>query len=450
MLPTSRFLSFVAQQKLFNPTDKVLLTVSGGRDSVLLCHLFNAARLDFGIAHCNFGLRSEESDADELFTKDLADSFKVPFYSVRFDTSDYAQSRSISTQMAARELRYNWFEEIRQTYGYQYIALAHHASDTTETVLLNLTRGTGIAGLHGILPKRDFLIRPLLFLSRDEISVIIESENIPYREDSSNLSSKYARNKIRLEVVPRLKDLNPGLDETFEANARRFIQVEDFLNTEVGKLRERLFIQISKTQFEIRLEDLKSLSPKQLLLYELFKPFGFSEAVLTDFAQSWESQPGKLFKSQTYTLLLDRNRVLLEKKSEQHHSSEILFDLKGNDVVFGSTRLIFDIREIGSTMISPLKDKAFFDFSLLQFPLKLRQWNIGDYFFPFGMKGKKKVSDLFRELKIPLTEKKNIPILENANGDILWVVGYRSDNRYKVSSQTKKVITFEKLKHHDN
>lgn len=450
MLPTSRFLSFVTQHKLFNPTDKVLLTVSGGRDSVLLCYLFNAAKLNFGIAHCNFGLRAQESEGDELFTKDLADSFKVPFHSVRFDTSDYAQSRSISTQMAARELRYSWFEEIRQACGYDYIALAHHASDTTETVLLNLTRGTGIAGMHGILPKRDFLIRPLLFLNRDEISAIIETEGITYREDSSNLSSKYARNKIRLEVIPHLKDLNPALDETFKANAKRFLQVEDFLDTEVRKLRERLFIRISATKFEIRLEDLKSLSPRQLILYELFKPFGFSEAVLTDFAFSWEGQPGKLFKSQTYILLLDRNRVLLEKKSEQHHSPEILFNLQEKDVIFGSIRLMFDIHEMENAVISPHKDMAFFDLSLLQFPLKLRQWNTGDYFFPFGMKGKKKVSDLFRELKIPLTEKKNIPILENANGDILWVVGYRSDNRYKVSSQTKKVITFEKLKHHDN
>jgi len=442
MLPSSRFLSFISEHRLLEPDKKVLLAVSGGRDSVLMVHLFNAAGLNFSIAHCNFGLRGEESEGDEAFVRQLASDMEVPFHIKRFDTAQFAAENNLSIQMAARELRYNWFEEVRRQNKYDCIALAHHASDVTETMLLNLVRGTGIAGLHGILPKRGRLIRPMLFLDREEVSTIVEALGISFREDSSNLSSKYARNKIRLEVVPKLKELNQGLDLTFGKNSRRFAQVEDFLNKEVQQLRKKIFKQFPSSFIEIRLSDLKELNPRELLLFELFRPFGFSEAVLDDLVSCWDGEAGKMFTSPGYLLLLDRDKLILEPR-EVLPQSEMLWPAGTSSLSYQKLKLSSTVSLSGITLKAN-PDKAFFDEGLLQYPLKLRQWEEGDYFFPFGMSGRKKLSDFFRELKIPVTQKSKVPLLVNGNGDILWVIGFRSDNRYKVSSETKKVITFER------
>jgi len=448
MLPIERFKLFVQQSQLFDPSNNILLAVSGGRDSVFLAHLFNAAGYSFGIAHCNFALRGEESDQDEQFTEELANSFNVPFFKIRFDTAAYAKENGISIQMAARELRYQWFEEIRDQAGYHNIALAHHAGDATETVLLNLCRGTGIAGLHGILPKRGTLIRPLLFLTRDEINKFITEQNIPYREDSSNLSSKYARNKIRLEVIPKLKELNEHLDETFEKNSRRFAELEDFLDIQVTELRNRLFKLLPSGATEINTAGLKILKPQHLLLYELFKPFGFNEAVLSDLADQLDGLPGKKFESSTYILWLDRQKLFLHKKNRRQAES-LLVTAGSKETALGNIILSYTTAEAEKLVISGNKDLAFFDAEKIKFPLELRPWQEGDYFFPFGMRGKKKISDFFTSLRIPLPEKPAIPLLVNGNGDILWVTGYRQDDRYKVTEQTKKVLIFEKRNSND-
>ena len=448
MLPLARFLSFIELNNLFNPEDRVLLAVSGGKDSVLMAHLFNAANFNFGIAHCNFKLRGEESDADEQFTRKLAEKLGVPFYCSTFNTEVYAKENTVSIQMAARTLRYNWFEEVSRQNGFTHIAIAHHQSDTTETVLLNLVRGTGIAGLHGIIPKRGKLVRPLLFLSGEEINQIVEANKFEYRDDSSNLSTKYARNKIRLEVIPKLKELNAQLDETFEKNSKRFKELEDFLNMQTEKIRKEIFRINRSGNFEINLLDLKQLQPAALLMYETFKPFNFSESVLEDLRRSWNGQPGKEFLSSTHSLLLDRDKVILSERSEQDLSETlILADQKAAE--WGD--FIFTIAEHETSGIdfSQNSDKAFFDESMLLFPMKIRPWSKGDYFYPFGMSGKKKLSDYFTSVKLSLNEKKRIPVLENGNGDIVWIAGYRTDDRYKIKSHTKKVIIFEKQKAND-
>lgn len=449
MLPLNRFISFIEFNKLFKPEEKVLLAISGGKDSVLMAHLFNDARFSFGIAHCNFELRADESDGDEIFCKQLAEKLNVPFYHTRFQTEILAKQQGLSIQMAARELRYNWFESIRANEGFDYIAVAHHQSDITETVLLNLVRGTGIAGLHGILPKRGKLIRPLLFLRRDEIDEIAGEENLAYREDRSNSSVKYARNKLRLEVIPKLKELNPFLDQTFESNSRRFKELEDFLNNQVETLREGLFRITPSGDIYIDLDKLRKLQPQKLLLYEIFKPYHFTEAVLEDLVKSWNGQAGKIFESTTHRLLLDRHELILSKLQETS-LPEILIDEKTSSCVWGTRR--FEIKESDAIglEISASSDTAFFDAALLLFPLKLRHWNKGDYFYPLGMKGKKKLSDFYTGLKLPLTAKNSVPVLENGNGDILWIAGYRSDERYKVSRLSKKVIIFEMQTCHDN
>jgi tRNA(Ile)-lysidine synthase len=281
MLPVKRFVDFIEQNKLFDANTKVLAAVSGGMDSVLMAHLLHAAGFKFGIAHCNFMLRGQEADADQDFTRQLAAQLGVSFHTIHFDTQQYAVNHKVSIQMAARHLRYQWFNEVCQSAGYKAIALAHHQNDTIETILLNLTRGTGIAGLHGILPKNGPLVRPLLFLARQEISEIIETEKIAFVEDSSNISVKYARNKIRHKVVPLLKELNPNLEATFESNLKHFIDLEILLNEKVEALQSEILVY-QEDEVHISIEAIKKLSPKRLLLFKLLQPYGFIETVVDD------------------------------------------------------------------------------------------------------------------------------------------------------------------------
>ncbi len=241
MLPTKQFVDFIEQNALFTSDSNILAAVSGGMDSVLMTHLLKAAGYNFAIAHCNFQLRADEALRDQEFCNNLANQLRAPFHTINFDTKTYAADKKISIQMAARELRYQWFDTLSRQAGYQHIALAHHQNDTIETILLNLTRGTGIAGLHGILPVNGKLVRPMLFLKREEIAAIVEQEKMPYVEDSSNTSAKYARNKIRLEVIPKLKELNPGLENTFEHNLKHFRNMEILLEQKLGELNMELF-----------------------------------------------------------------------------------------------------------------------------------------------------------------------------------------------------------------
>ena len=442
MLPLKRFDAFIKQYALFEPADKVLLGVSGGRDSVLLAHLFHVSGYKFGIAHCNFMLRGDESISDEDFSRSLASTFSVEFHSMKFSTAEYSSDHHISIQMAARDLRYKWLEKIRKEYNYQYLAVAHHQNDTIETMLLNLTRGTGIAGLHGILPKRDKLIRPLLFLTRPEIDQLVSSENITYRDDASNDSTKYARNKIRLEVIPKLKELNPNLEETFEANRRRFVDLEILLNDRITELKAKLFSEEPSGEIYIDLTALKVLHPINTLLFNLFMPYNFTEPVLNDLVKSWDGQSGKIFESPTHTLLLDRNKLILSKII-QFDSPEMAIHQDDKEVTWGS-KLYYNWT-IPAAILQLQRSAAIaqLDADKLLFPLKIRTWRTGDYFYPLGMGGKKKLSDFFTVLKIPLNHKQNIGILVNGNGDILYVDGYRIDNRYKVTTETKKVYIFE-------
>ncbi len=445
MLPLDRFFSFIQHHRLFDNGDKILLTVSGGRDSVFMAHLFHAADISFGIAHCNFKLRAAESDMDEQFVRKLAQELNVPCYVKNFDTAGLAQQKNISIQMAARELRYDWFEHLRHEHGYAYLATAHHQGDSTETMLLNMTRGTGVAGMHGILPRREQIIRPLLFINRQEIDALIEQNHIEYREDSSNASVKYARNKIRLKVIPQLKIINPSLDATFAENAERFAQIEELLELRVAELRETLFKYLDRESFSIDIDALKSLRPQKLLIYELFKPFGFSSTVINDLINTWDGISGRVFKSEEYVITIDRKKLILTPAVPP---DALEYDIAQSDADFLSPLADFRIMssDIGDLSISKNIKFAYFDASLLQFPLKLRLWKKGDSFQPFGMKGRKKLSDFFISRKLPLPEKARTPVLLNANGDIIWVVGMRSDERYKLNDKTRKVLIFELIK----
>lgn len=440
MFPLQKFQDYVGQNSLLSGNEKVLLTISGGKDSVLMAHLFKLCGYSFGIAHCNFNLRGEESQRDEAFVKMLSSQLEVPFHVIHFETKAYAEAHKISTQMAARQLRYDWFEKIRVEGSYDLIAVAHHQNDAIETLLLNLTRGTGIAGLHGILPKRGLLIRPMLCFSSQEIEEAITLNHLSYVEDSSNASDKYARNKIRQKVVPQLKAINPNLEETFEHNIRRFAETEMVLQQTVMQVQS----EISKTEggfILIDVQKVKKLMPQRLLFFEILKAYQFTEAVTDDILQSLDHQSGRSFYSTTHRATLDRGKLMVTKHFPQNAYGTILIHPDDQEISVANQSI--HIRYTEKIGFEKEKLKAFVDAGKLIYPLILRKWEHGDRFIPLGMKTFKKVSDFFIDEKVPLPLKDQIPVLVNGNGELIWIAGLRQDNRYKLTTATKKVAIFE-------
>ena len=438
MSPLQQFTDYISQHQLFEKNDHVLLAVSGGKDSVLMTQLFKLAGFNFSIAHCNFNLRANEAQRDEAFVKLLAEDLGVTFHVVHFDTKAFAEQNRISTQMAARQLRYDWFEELSEQHGYKYVAVAHHQNDAIETVLLNLVRGTGISGMHGIMPKRGRLIRPLLFLSRQEIDDIVASHNFSFVEDSSNQSSKYARNKIRLNVIPHLREINPRLEETFAENIHRFAETEVLVQSVVAEKRNQLFIQ-ERGDIVIDIKELAALQPQKLLFFELLKPLNFTPSVVDEVLSSLDKQSGTSFYSSTHRLTVDRDRLVISPLVERKQE---LYYLHGEgSLKLGEERISLTLSE--NLNFKADKEVAYVDANLLIFPLIVRYRQPGDRFKPLGMKSLKKLSDFFVDEKVPVPQKDKVPLLINGNGDLLWVAGMRQDERYKVRATTKKVAIFE-------
>lgn len=438
MLPLKQFTDYISQHQLFDANDHILLGVSGGKDSVLMAQLFKLAGFKFSIGHCNFNLRADEAQRDEAFVKLLAQELEVPFHLVHFNTESFAKAHKISIQMAARQLRYQWFEETRKANGYRYVAVAHHQNDAIETVLLNLVRGTGVSGMHGILPKRAHLVRPLLFLSRSQIDQLVADNQLPYVEDSSNESSKYARNKIRLQVVPYLKEINPNLEQTFEKNIARFRALELLLQQAVSQVAHYLR-EDENGLLRIKIADVQSLSPQKLLFYELLKPYHFAEAVVEEILSALEKPSGTLFCSVTHLLTIDRSELIL---SPIEVNEQLLY-LHGEGKLKLNEKRSLSLAFTDALTFKADKNFAYVDASLLIFPLVVRYWQDGDRFKPLGMKSFKKLSDFFVDEKVPLPIKDRMPLLINGNGEIVWVVGMRQDERYKLSATTKKVAIFE-------
>ena len=439
MLPLSQFQDFIQQHELFASGNKILLAVSGGKDSVLMLHLFKAIGVNIGVAHCNFNLRADEAQRDENFVKLLAETLDLPFHITHFDTKKYAVENKISTQMAARDLRYTWFEEIRVANQYDYIALAHHQNDAIETVMMNLIRGTGISGLHGILPKRNHLIRPLLFLNSEQIKSIVTKENISFVEDSSNLSTNYTRNKLRLQVIPHLKEINPNLEKTFADNIARFAELENLLELEVAKLQAKILIRKTDGLY-IALNEIAKLNPQKLLLYELLKHYHFTEHVVEEIILSLTALSGTHFFSTTHQAIINRNDLVIIEKNTDSLLNEFMHPAT-KKISFGGHTISLEYSTV--TKFEMNVAKAFVNADQLIFPLVVRKWQNGDKFIPLGMHMLKKVSDFFINEKVPVHIKHSTPILINGNGDIIWIAGMRQDNRYKLTTATKKVAIFE-------
>ena len=443
MLPIQEFNNFISEHHLFSIKSKILLAVSGGKDSVLMVHLFKEAGYNFAIAHCNFNLRAEESLRDESFVRMLASIVDVPFYLKQFDTKSFAAEKKISTQMAARDLRYEWFETLRTEHGFDTTAVAQHQDDGLETVLLNLTRGTGIAGLHGILPKRAGLVRPLLFLSKAQIELLIEANAIDYVEDSSNATSTYARNKIRHQVVPLLKELNPNLEQTFEQNIRRFRETEMVLQQVVNSLTKDL-LTFKSNGIHLSKEIIKRLHPQKLLLFELLKPYGFTENVLEDLIIGLHKQSGTIYSSNTHHAIIDRVDVIIVEIQNNADQALCFIHNANEEVKFLNQHLSISYSDVVQFEKEPTK--AFVDARNLIYPLILRTRQEGDKFIPLGMKTFKKLSNFFVDQKVPINQKEVVPVLVNGNGDIIWIAGHRQDDRFKITGSTSSVVVFELIK----
>ena len=436
--------NFIAQNQLFTADDKLLLAVSGGIDSVFMLEILSQLPNQLAILHCNFSLRGNESDEDEAFVKQLAIKYNTPLFTRKFDTKAYANENNISIQMAARNLRYDWFEDVRQTENYNYIIIAHNKNDLVETFFINLTRGTGIKGLTGIKAKNNTIIRPLLFASRSDIETYCIAHNISYREDSSNAQTKYKRNKIRHSIIPLFEELNASFIDTMYANISRLKDVEEIYNQGIKSIKEDI-VNYEGDEVWIEINALKDYEHPMALLFEILTPYNFPGKNILDIFESLYSQPGKIFYSDTHQLLRDRTFLIISTRTESSHTSvEILED--DNVIVYP---IELNIKQIGKTTeYNSSKDNciACLDAQKLHFPLTLRRWNHGDYFYPLGMNQKKKLSDFFIDQKVPLHEKDHIWILES-NNEIVWIIGHRIDNRYKITENTTDVIeiTYVKL-----
>ena len=419
-----RVAQYINQKRLFMPTDKVIIALSGGADSVALLCLLQTLGYNCEAAHCNFHLRGKESDRDQAFVCQLCAKRQVPLHIVHFNTVRTAEERHISIEMAARELRYEWFEEIRRKSGANVIAVAHHRDDSVETLLLNLIRGTGINGLRGIRPKNEHIVRPLLCLDRKEIINYLNRTGQDYVTDSTNLQDEYTRNKIRLNLLPMMQEINPSVKESIFNTAEHLSEVSIIYKKSIEEATKRV-----QTTEGICIDALMQETAPETLLFEILYPLGFNTAQIRDIYRALEGQPGKTFSSEHWRVVKDRKYLLIEAYQQVEQPL-----------------LAMEKYSLTPDFIIPRdKEVACFDADKLLHPLSLRLWQQGDVFTPFGMKGRKKVSDYMTDRKFSLLRKEQQWVL-CCGKDIIWLVGERTDNRFRIDSSTQRVLIIHIIK----
>lgn len=424
---------YIIKHQLLSGEKPVVVGISGGADSVALLHILVSLGYKCIAAHCNFNLRGDESFRDEQFTIDFTKRLQVPLCKISFETNKYAQENRLSVEMAARELRYRWFEELLNTYDADAVAVAHHRDDSVETLLINLTRGSGLTGLTGIKPKNGNVVRPLLCVSREDIYAYIENNGLEYVTDSSNSSDIYTRNFIRLKVIPLLEEINPSVKASLARTANHLYDASLIYNHSIEEAR-RVIIQNNR----LSISALLSFPAPATILYEMLKPYGFSRTVCESIFTVLDKDSGKIFYSSTHRLLKDRSDLLIDVLSgEDNRAYLINLEDDNVDLPVELKPEIVVIKE--SYQIEKDKKFAYFDFDKLSFPLVLRHWQEGDWFVPFGMKGKKKISDYFSDKKFSLFDKEKTWLLCSGQ-DVIWIVGERTDNRYRIEKTTKRVL----------
>lgn len=491
-----KFIQHLKQFSFIQKQQKQLLAVSGGVDSVVLCDLMFAAEYDFVIGHCNFQLRGAESERDEEFVKILGAKYHKEVLVRRFATAKYAAEKKVSIQAAARELRYEWFGELLNeqvknekvksknekqttddgqqttdneklkiknekltTYDLQpstqvlqqtpytlhptpntllhYILTAHHANDSIETLLMNFFKGTGISGLHGILPVQGKIIRPLLFAKKDELVAYAKENNLQFVEDSSNVSDKYTRNFFRHNLFPLLKEIYPNVEDNLLNNIRRFTETEELYRDSVNLYKKKL-LEYKGNEVHIPVLKLQKTSPLSTIIFEIVRDFGFSVNQVVEVISLLESETGKYVSSANYRIIKNRNWLIISPK-QTSEAANILIEETDKKVLFGNGELSFEIVDYSNFPIPSSNNIAALDYAEITFPLLLRKWKQGDYFYPLGMKKKKKLSKFFIDQKLSKTDKENIWILE-MNKKIIWIVGQRIDDRFRVKPTTKQVL----------
>ena len=413
---------------------KLLLAVSGGIDSMVLLDLFYKLRFDICIAHCNFQLRGKESDADELLVREICQDGYIPYFINSFETINFAKENKLSIQLAARKLRYDWFQELLLL-GFDYVLTAHHLDDNVETFLINFTRGTGLEGLTGIPAQNENIIRPLLPFSRDEIENYAIDNKIQWREDSSNASDKYFRNKLRHDIVPILKELNTGFLDSFQNTLHHLQQVESLVN-DASKLVYEKVVVVNENQLEIHLKPLLQFQNHEAYLYQWLKAYGFSAWI--DIYDLVGAQSGKQVFSETHVLLKDRDKLILSERKPMNNAEVFIIDSIECKVNI-PLKLIFS-RFSGAKNVNA--NCIFVDEDKIKFPLTIRKWQEGDYFYPTGMNGKKKLSKYFKDEKYSLFDKENQWLLCSED-HIIWVIGKRADHRFIATERTQQIIKIE-------
>lgn len=432
-----QFLKFIHDEKLFHSSEHILLAVSGGADSMLMLHLFTSAGFSIGVAHCNFGLRGDESDGDEQFVAEYCDQHNLQFFVRHFDTREFALQEGISIEMAARDLRYEWFDQLMRIHGFDYLATAHHQDDVIETFLINLSRGSGIKGLSGIRPKSGQIIRPMLFTGREEILDYCHRVNIEYRIDASNQETVYKRNLIRHEILPLLEQVNPAFHKNALKTIANLQETSLLFQQRMAEIKASVFAEDEQGVL-IHIDKLLSLTPLKTILFELIREFGFQPEQVDDIVDSLEKESGRKFFSETHRLVKDREFLLI---SPQRSADSQVFYI-GEDLpkIDAPVHLSFEkIDRTSDFRFSTHQRIVDLDYDKLVFPLILRHWREGEYFQPLGMSGLKKLSDFFIDEKYSIPEKENAWILSSGK-QLVWIVGKRIDDRFKITSGTRHVL----------
>ena len=434
-----KFKQHLHQNFPFLEDSKLLIAISGGIDSVVLAHLCSQLNLNFSLCHCNFNLRGQESDDDEAFVTSLAKSLKTLVYTTSFETEKYATKNKVSIQVAARDLRYTWFYKLLAANQYDYVLTAHNTNDNLETFIINLTRGSGLEGFTGIPPVNQKSVRPLLAFSRDDITLFAIKNGIVWREDRSNASIKYVRNKVRHKIIPILKELNPHVLESFQNTIEYLNESQSIINDAVKNITAKV-VSYENDVLKISCKEIDKLSNKKAYLYQLLQAYGFT--AWNDIVDLISAQPGKQVFSDTHRLLKDRNFLILTTiNKSQSIKGPILIDQKVSKI----TNPIKLTIQNTDDYTSKNKEQIIIDKDLVNYPLSLKKWHHGDAMYPTGMTGSKKISQLFKDNKLSLLDKEKIWILADAKDHIIWVIGLRQDRRYLANKTSKNRLKISYL-----
>ncbi len=436
-----KFYSFLAEECNVKTGQKILVAFSGGADSLALLHMLTKMDIEVFAAHCNFNLRGEESDADERFVQTFCADHHVKLFLKSFDTKGYSKEKGISIEMAARDLRYAWFQELASCEKFDWIATGHHKDDSIETFFLNLVRGTGVKGLTGIKAVTDNIIRPLLDFSRSDLETYCNENQLQYRTDSSNLESIYNRNKIRNEILPLFRSINPSFGDTMLNNMSRLSQVSDFLSDSIKEIKKDYVVEQDDTVL-ISLSHVTDFKNQQLVLFELLHPYGFNGTVVSEVVEAIKQNvSGKQFYSSEYRLIKDRqNLIILPYKKDD---SDAVYYISSDEEFTDHPIHLKIEKDINADdfKIDKSLNVAQFDQDLLEYPLSIRRWKQGDDFRPLGMKNFKKLSDYFIDAKFSIQQKEEAWLMLSGN-DIIWIIGSRTDDRYKITPKTKYITKF--------